>query len=162
MQLGQVSLTGGESASKSDFSAQGYMFEAGTSFGTRNGVAIGGEYGYVKGINSSSSQTYIETASLNQYAAKLYAFIDGVGLGGGYRHVEARVRSIDTSSGYLETVSSGFVPFAVLNYSLDFHQHWRLTLEGQAASGTLKGSGSANDATYTDLSASLRLFLILD
>lgn len=159
--IGSQSLsTPGNSASK--FTTQGYFIEGGLLF--KFGGQISAEYGASNSINTLSSETYMETGTLNYYSAKLGLNFTRLGFGGGYRHIDVTLKSISTDGpGYLESKYEGWAPFGYANCHFDVNKTIRMAVEGQYVMGKLKSENpTLPQVDYGEMSISLRLYVLID
>jgi hypothetical protein len=164
--MGQDTLNLGDGSATAKYQDQGYVVEGGFSLpmGNRFGLQVSAELGASNAINTLTSQSYMETGTLDFYAGKAGLFFGPLTIGGGYRHNDVDIKSLSTPTpGYLESNYSGWTSLAFANLSMDIRKRYRAVIETQYDSGTLSGTGSSSGTVkFSEMSVSLRIFFLFD
>ncbi|HMN69696.1 MAG TPA: hypothetical protein PKC28_14230 [Bdellovibrionales bacterium] len=92
-------------------------------------------------------------------------FYGPVTMGVGYRHNAVEIKSVSTEeeTGFQKSVYSGWNTFLYGNISMDFLKRYRGAVEAQYQRGDLgSGPAGANTVGFTEISISLRAYLLFD
>jgi hypothetical protein len=164
LSAGQLSLLPANSSINSKFQEHGYFAEAGLDIpmGPNFGFRLSAEYGQSSSLNSSTSQTYLESGTINYYCGKLGLVLRLLELGGGYRFNDITIRSLSTPTpGYLESNYSGWLPLGYIRIAFDINNQFRFALESQYVGGTVNSvSLPTSNANFSEISVGLRAFLL--
>jgi hypothetical protein len=146
----------------SRFLSQGYVAEVGKQF--KFGGTISLQYGLSNAINRFSSQTYMETGTLNHYAAKFGYDFEILSVGFGYQYSDLNLKSLSLSnSSYFQSRYSGGTPMIYAALKFKGPKNWGFTAKAQYITGTLKNSNdSLPNLQMDNLTISLRLIRFFD
>jgi hypothetical protein len=144
------------SGTESNVGAWGAIGEVGVDIPLSGafGFTASGLAGVTDGVNSSSSASYIETATLTSYGAQAGFYYGMFDLCGGYRMGDLTVNNVSTGSTVVQTLSTGSTSFGSMGLSFESGAHVRTRIEIQYH------TGSFGNLTYQEGLIALQVFFL--
>jgi hypothetical protein len=155
--LKYLSLDLAAGTSKSNFSGWATIGDLGfrLPFGQSFALEVGGAVSQGRILNNMKSSSYVETGFVQTSEARAGLYYGILGLGGGMRNNQIRVKGFGGADSATESDYTGKTSFGYLNLNFDYQQRLRTVVEAQYQSGNI-GEVRLNEA-----SAALKLLLLL-